>query len=124
MDAGVSCGCSDIDGWSDAGVDAVAAGRFAEQAVVEAGGCGGGCDLDRSSAANCGVQDAAALDVDCSCTSDFDGGFGLQHTPIEINTIADLHKLVPLLDKKGYNTADIAAILGQNWHRFLAKNLP
>ncbi|MBE9523674.1 MAG: membrane dipeptidase, partial [Chloroflexi bacterium] len=56
--------------------------------------------------------------------SDFDGGFGLQHTPIEINTIADLHKLVPLLDKKGYNTADIAAIFGQNWHRFLTKNLP
>ncbi len=56
--------------------------------------------------------------------SDFDGGFGLQHTPIEIDTIADLHKLVPLLDKKGYNTADIAAIFGQNWHRFLAENLP
>jgi len=56
--------------------------------------------------------------------SDFDGGFGLQHTPIEIDNIADLQKLVALLVKKGYNTNDIAAILGQNWHMFLAENLP
>ena len=29
--------------------------------------------------------------------SDFDGGFGLQSVPPEIDTIADLQKLVPLL---------------------------
>ncbi len=56
--------------------------------------------------------------------SDFDGGFGLQHTPFEIDTIADLQKLVPLLVEKGYNKDDIAAIFGQNWRRFLAETLP
>ncbi|MEN8173971.1 MAG: membrane dipeptidase [Chloroflexota bacterium] len=56
--------------------------------------------------------------------SDFDGGFGVQQVPMEIDTVADLQKLVALLDEKGYNTDDIVAILGQNWHRFLIENLP
>jgi len=56
--------------------------------------------------------------------SDFDGGFGLQKTPVEIDTIADLQKLVPLLAKKGYTDSDIAAVLGQNWINFLTESLP
>ena len=47
--------------------------------------------------------------------SDFDGGFGVQCAPLEIDTIADLQKLVPLLAEKGYTETDIAAILGGNW---------
>jgi membrane dipeptidase len=47
--------------------------------------------------------------------TDFDGGFGLQSVPSELDTIADLHKLAPLLSEKGYTEADIAAIFGQNW---------
>jgi membrane dipeptidase len=47
--------------------------------------------------------------------TDFDGGFGLQSVPQELDTIADLHKLVPLLSEKGYTEAEIAAIFGQNW---------
>jgi membrane dipeptidase len=47
--------------------------------------------------------------------TDFDGGFGLQSVPPELDTIADLHKLAPLLSEKGYSEADIAAIFGQNW---------
>lgn len=47
--------------------------------------------------------------------SDFDGGFGLQSVPAEIDTIADLQKLVPLLAERGYSDGDIAAILGKNW---------
>jgi membrane dipeptidase len=47
--------------------------------------------------------------------TDFDGGFGLQSVPPELDTIADLHKLAPLLSEKGYTEADIAAIFGQNW---------
>jgi membrane dipeptidase len=56
--------------------------------------------------------------------SDFDGGFGLQSTPPEIDTIADLQKLVPLLKARGYGDADAANILGMNWQRFLDTNLP
>jgi membrane dipeptidase len=56
--------------------------------------------------------------------SDFDGGFGLQSTPHEIDTIADLQKLVPYLAEKGYTEADIAAVLGLNWIDLLNESLP
>lgn len=56
--------------------------------------------------------------------SDFDGGFGVQSTPPEIDTIADLRKLAPLLAEKGYSDGDIAAILGGNWIEFLTQALP
>ncbi len=56
--------------------------------------------------------------------SDFDGGFGLQETPVEIDTIADLQKLAPLLAEKGYTEEDIVAILGKNWIDLLQNILP
>lgn len=56
--------------------------------------------------------------------SDFDGGFGLQSVPAEIDTIADLQKLVPLLGKKGYTESDIAAVMGTNWLSLLRQTLP
>ena len=56
--------------------------------------------------------------------SDFDGGFGLQSVPAEIDTIADLQKIVPLLAQKGYTEAHIAAIMGQNWLSILKEDLP
>jgi membrane dipeptidase len=56
--------------------------------------------------------------------SDFDGGFGLNAVPTDIDTIADLQKLVPILEGKGYNEEDIAAILGENWLRHLRTYLP
>ena len=56
--------------------------------------------------------------------SDFDGGFGLQSVPPEIDTIADLHKLVPLLIARGYSESDAVDVLGRNWLNFLKSNLP
>jgi len=56
--------------------------------------------------------------------SDFDGGFGWQSTPREIDTIADLQKLVPLLSSRGYSEGDVAAILGENWINQLNRSLP
>jgi membrane dipeptidase len=56
--------------------------------------------------------------------TDFDGGFGLQSVPAEINTIADLQKLVPLLKKRGYTENDITAIMGENWLSLLKETLP
>jgi membrane dipeptidase len=56
--------------------------------------------------------------------SDFDGGFGLQCLPSDLDTIADLQKLAPLLGEKGYSDEDIAAIMGRNWLRFLEQVLP
>lgn len=56
--------------------------------------------------------------------TDFDGGFGVQSAPQEIDTIADLRKLVPLLVERGYSESDIEAILGQNWIDRLNRILP
>ncbi len=56
--------------------------------------------------------------------SDFDGGFGLQSTPPEIDSVADLQKLVPLLKMRGYSDADAAQVMGLNWLRCLRENLP
>lgn len=56
--------------------------------------------------------------------TDFDGGFGVELAPQEIDTIADLQKLSTHLTKKGYNQEDINRILSGNWLRILQSNLP
>lgn len=56
--------------------------------------------------------------------TDFDGGFGCESVPPEIDTIADLPKLSPKLAEKGYNEEDINNIFSGNWLRILKSNLP
>jgi membrane dipeptidase len=78
-------------------------------------------------------QVAAQIDAICQMAgsahhvgigSDFDGGFGRQSVPTEIDTIADLQKLVPLLAERGYSPEDTAGILGRNWINLLQSILP
>src|SRR5215216_651014 len=56
--------------------------------------------------------------------SDFDGGFGFQSIPQELDTIADLQMIASKLLARGYSESDAANILGGNWLRFLQKHLP
>lgn len=56
--------------------------------------------------------------------SDFDGGFGLQSIPPELDSIADLPLIATKLMERGYNETDAANVLGGNWLRFLRKYLP
>lgn len=56
--------------------------------------------------------------------SDFDGGFGLQSIPLELDSIADLPMIATKLVERGYTETDAANVLGGNWLRFLRKNLP
>jgi membrane dipeptidase len=56
--------------------------------------------------------------------SDFDGGFGLQSIPPELDTIADLQLVASKLIARGYSESDAAKVLGGNWLRFLRKHLP
>jgi membrane dipeptidase len=56
--------------------------------------------------------------------SDFDGGFGLQSVPPEIDTVADLQNLVSLLQARGYSETDVANVLGGNWITRLKRDLP
>jgi len=56
--------------------------------------------------------------------TDFEGGFGWLGVPEEIDTIADLQKIVPLLAEKGYTPEDIEAIFHSNWESILHRILP
>jgi membrane dipeptidase len=56
--------------------------------------------------------------------TDFDGGFGYPAIPFEMNTIADLQKLGPVLTGHGYAPQEIEGIFSGNWQRILEKALP
>jgi membrane dipeptidase len=51
--------------------------------------------------------------------SDLDGGFGLEESPSEIDTVADLHKVGSVEPAKARG-----AVLGTNWLDFLRSSLP
>ncbi len=55
--------------------------------------------------------------------SDLDGGYGIEQSPTDLNTIADLQKLKPLLKKRGYSIKDIRNVFYGNWIRHLRKAL-
>jgi membrane dipeptidase len=56
--------------------------------------------------------------------SDLDGGFGTEQTPTDLDTIADLQHLAPLLAAQGYSDGDIDAVFHANWLRFFREALP
>ncbi len=56
--------------------------------------------------------------------SDLDGAFGKEQCPYDLDTIADLQKLPVMLREAGFSDTDIKNIMGENWIRFLEKNLP
>lgn len=56
--------------------------------------------------------------------SDLDGGFGTEQSPIDLDTIADIQELIPLLEKKGYKPEEIEGIMFRNWADFFLRNLP
>jgi len=60
----------------------------------------------------------------CGIGSDFDGGFGVQSVPQDIDSLADLMNLSALLNQRGYTAQDIRAVLGENWVRLLQEALP
>jgi membrane dipeptidase len=53
--------------------------------------------------------------------SDLDGGFGTEQSPEDLDTIADLQMLGPLLKKRGYTAADIKAIFHGNLLRLFER---
>jgi membrane dipeptidase len=54
--------------------------------------------------------------------SDLDGAFGLEQSPYDLETIADLQKVTGILEKRGYTPTDIENVMHGNWLRFLRKN--
>lgn len=56
--------------------------------------------------------------------SDFDGGFGVETTPVAFDTVGDLGRLGEALTAAGYTSDEVTGILGGNWLRFLRAALP
>ena len=76
---------------------------------------------------------ADAIDYVCQLTgsaahvglgSDFDGGFGSESIPAEIDTVADLLKIADVLRGRGYTEADIEAVMSGNMLAKLRQALP
>ena len=54
--------------------------------------------------------------------SDLDGGFGMEQSPADLDTIADLQQLPQILKERGYTETDIENIMHGNFLRFLKSN--
>lgn len=55
--------------------------------------------------------------------SDFDGGFGAESVPVEVDTVADLWRIQDTLRERGFSEDDISAIMGGNMLRKLREGL-
>lgn len=55
--------------------------------------------------------------------SDLDGGYGREQSPFDLDTIADLQHLLPLLQARGYSENDIEMVFHANWIRKLREAL-
>jgi len=53
--------------------------------------------------------------------SDFDGGFGRESIPAEIDSAADLHLIADALKARGYSDTDVAGVMGGNWVNLLRR---
>jgi membrane dipeptidase len=56
--------------------------------------------------------------------SDFDGGYGAEATPRELDTARDFHKIGDELLQRGYQLAHVQQIMYGNWVRKLREALP
>ena len=56
--------------------------------------------------------------------SDLDGAFGREQCPYDLETIADMQKIFPMLEKRGYSENDLDKIAHGNWLRFMRNALP
>jgi membrane dipeptidase len=53
--------------------------------------------------------------------TDLDGGYGIEQTPHDLDTIADLARVPDLLRQRGYAEDDVAAIMHGNWLRLFRR---
>jgi membrane dipeptidase len=53
--------------------------------------------------------------------SDLDGGYGTEQTPLDLQSIADLRKLIDLLRARGYSQQDVEKMMHGNWLALLER---
>jgi membrane dipeptidase len=68
------------------------------------------------------IADLAGVDH-IGLGTDLDGAGGLEVTPKEIDTAADLPRLAQVLRAAGYDEGTVTGIMGGNWHRMLRRML-
>jgi membrane dipeptidase len=56
--------------------------------------------------------------------TDLDGGYGIEQTPHDLDTIVDVQKVAEILRSRGYAEADVVKVMHGNWMRFLERALP
>ena len=56
--------------------------------------------------------------------TDLDGGFGLEESPTDLDSIADMQRLTAMLKARGYSDEDVANVMHGNFVRFLREALP
>lgn len=56
--------------------------------------------------------------------SDFDGGFGLDKVPQDLDSVADLRLIGDKLSARGYRPGEVEAVLAGNWLSVLRRALP
>jgi membrane dipeptidase len=70
------------------------------------------------------VNQLAGDSLHSAIGGDTDGQGGAEGAPLEVDTVADYMKLVPIFEKRGYKQADIENMMYRNWQRFFEKWLP
>ena len=53
--------------------------------------------------------------------TDLDGAFGIEQTPTDIDTIADLQKVPLMLEKIGFSESDVEKVMNKNFINFLKR---
>lgn len=56
--------------------------------------------------------------------TDLDGGYGIEQTPNDLDTIVDMQKVPDLLRQRGYSEDDVENVMFRNWLRLLERALP
>ncbi|MFT5837441.1 MAG: membrane dipeptidase [Candidatus Azotimanducaceae bacterium] len=91
--------------------------------------------LDKTTPEETGVKLQAVADhIDHVCQlagnsrhagigSDLDGGFGLEESPTDLDSIADLQRLPSIFKSRGYSDMDVANVMHGNFVRFLQEAL-
>jgi membrane dipeptidase len=69
------------------------------------------------------ICDVAGDTMHVGIGSDFDGGFGMESIPFEMDTAADLPRIAQALTEAHFADKEIDNILGGNWLRFLQESL-
>ena len=79
------------------------------------------CDLEKVVANMDHICQLAGNAHHIGIGSDLDGAFGTEQSPLDLDTISDLQKMVAMLSAKGYSAEDLDHIVHQNWLNFLYK---